>query len=135
MNMVMLTGHTNALHHRRNRRRGRPGSRTRRTIARKSIIQYDYSEDIVDAHDTSVFLPSDRPNPSPLFRQNFDQSWQRWKARQAEEKALEEMDRMQIEQEQKRLFGGDVDDDVSLFVPQMLDVMMRLFGDIDYTDP
>ena len=81
-------------------------------------------------------LPSDKTRPSPLFRQNFDQSWQRWKARQAEEKALAEMDKLQLEQEQLRLFGGDVDDDVSLDLkPAMLSVVMRLFGDIDYIDP
>lgn len=79
-------------------------------------------------------LPSDRTRPSPLFRQNFDQSWQRWKEREAEEKALAEMDKMQLEQEQLLLFGGDIDDDVSL-CPAMLSVVMGLFGDIDYVDP
>jgi hypothetical protein len=46
------------------------------------------------------------------------------------------MDKMQLEQEQQRLFGGDVgDDDVSL-IPAMLGVLERLFdGDLDYIDP
>jgi hypothetical protein len=90
----------------------------------------------MDALDTSVPLPSDKTKPSPLLRQNFDQSWQRWKARQAEERELAEMDKLQLEQEQQRLFGGDVDDDVSLDLkPAMLSVVMCLFGDIDYIDP
>jgi hypothetical protein len=58
---------------------------------------------------------------------------QRWKLRHAEE-AQAEMDRLQLEQERQRLFGGDGDDDGSLCLA-MLDVVMRLFGDIDYTDP
>jgi len=44
------------------------------------------------------------------------------------------MDKMQLEQEQQRLFGGEVDDDVSL-CPSMLNVVLHLFGDIDYIDP
>jgi len=68
------------------------------------------------------------------LRQNFDQSWQRWKAKQAEEKAVAEMDRMQLDQEQIKLFGGDVDDDVSL-CESMLQVVFRLWGGIDYMDP
>jgi len=93
-------------------------------------------EGLVDARDTEVCLPSDKSRPSPLLRQNFDQNWQRWKARQAEEKALAEMDKMQLEQQQFMLFGGELGDDVSL-IPDtaMLDVVVGLFGDIDYIDP
>lgn len=134
--MVIVNGYNVTSHHRQNRRRERPGSRTRRTITRKANIQYDTREGIMDALDTSVPLPSDKTKPSPLLRQNFDQSWQRWKARQAEERELAEMDKLQLEQEQQRLFGGDVDDDVSLDLkPAMLSVVMCLFGDIDYIDP
>jgi hypothetical protein len=129
-----MNGYTATPHHRQNRRRERPGSRTRRTITRKSNVQIDFVEGLLDARDTSVPLPSDKTRPSPLLRQNFDQSWQRWKAREAEERALTQMDKMQLEQEQQRLFGGDVDDDVSL-CPSMLNVVFRLFGDIDYIDP
>lgn len=132
--MVIASGHSTNAHHRQNRRRERPGSRTRRNVPRKVNSQNDFSEGILDARDDNVPLPSDRTRPSPILRQNFDQSWQRWKAREAEEKALTEMDRMQLEQE--RMFGGDVGDDVSL-IPDtaMLDVVMSLFGDIDYIDP
>ena len=132
--MVITGGYTVTPHHRQNRRRERPGSRTRRTITRKASIQYDCAEGLLDARDSSVPLPSDKARPSPLLRQNFDQSWQRWKARQAEEKAVAVMDKMQ--QEQQRLFGGDFgDDDVSL-IPAMLGVLERLFdGDLDYIDP
>lgn len=135
--MVGLNGYTTTPHHRQNRRRERPGSRTRRTITRKSLFQSECSEGLLDALDNSVYLPSDkgRSGPSPLMRQHFDQSWQRWKARQAEEKALAEMDKLQAEQEQQMLlFGGDEFDDVSL-CPAMLNVVICLFGDIDYTDP
>jgi hypothetical protein len=131
---------TAAPHHRQNRRRERPGSRARRTIARKVNIQYDCCEGLLDAHDPDVSLPSDKPHPSPLLRQNFDRSWQRWKARQAEEMALAEMDTMQLlEEEQRRLFGSDVADDIDdvSLIPDhaMLGVVLNLFGDIDYIDP
>ena len=129
-----MNGFTITPHQRQNRRRERPGSRARRTITRKSNIQYDCAEGLLDARDKGVLLPSDKARPSPLLRQNFDQSWQRWRTRQAEEKALVEMDRLQLEREQQRLFGGDVDDDVSL-IPAMLGVLESLFGGIDYIDP
>ena len=134
--MAITGGYTVTPHHRQNRRRERPGSRTRRTITRKTSVQYDCAEGLLDARDNSVPLPSDKARPSPLLRQNLDQSWQRWKARQAEEKAIAVMDNMQLEQEQQRLFGGDFgDDDVSL-IPAMLGVLERLFdGDLDYIDP
>ncbi|KAH9222735.1 hypothetical protein DL95DRAFT_518293 [Leptodontidium sp. 2 PMI_412] len=109
--MVTMNGYTVTPNHRQNRRRERPGSRTRRTITRKANVQYDLHEGILDARDAEVHLPSDKARPSPLLRQNFDQNWQRWKARQAEEKALAEMDRMQSEQEQLILFGGELGDD------------------------
>lgn len=133
--MTIFNGYTNAVpHHRQNRRRERPGSRTRRTISRKFNIRDECEQGILDARDTSIPLPSDKAKPSPLLRQNFDQSWQRWKARQAEEEAQAENDKLQLEQERVLLFGGEVDDDVSLCAP-MLQVVMSLFGDIDYTDP
>jgi hypothetical protein len=125
-------------HHRQNRRRERPGSRTRRSMNRKANAPFDYTDCILDAHDTSVYLPFNKASPSPLLRQNFDQSWQRWQARQAEEKALAEMDRIQLEEiDQQRLFGEDVGDEVSRLIPDiaMLGVVLGLFGDIDYIDP
>ena len=88
----------------------------------------------MDAYDSSVSLSSDKASPSPLLRENFHQNWQRWKAREAEEKALQ-LEKPQLEQaEHQRLYGGDVSDDVSL-CPAMLSVVMSLFGDIDYIDP
>lgn len=43
---------------------------------------------------------------------------------------------LQLEEEQRRLFGGDVGDDVSLIPDHaMLGVVTFLFGDIDYIDP
>jgi hypothetical protein len=134
--MVTMNGYA-ASGHRQNRRRERPGSRARRTVTRKANIQHELCEGYLDAYDTSVTLPSDRARPSPLFRENVHQAWQRWKDREAEEKALVEMDQLQqLEElkEQQRLYGGDVSDDVSL-CPAMLDVVMSLFGDIDYVDP
>ncbi len=134
--MVILNGQSNMPHHRQNRRRERPGSRTRRTMNRKANASFDYTDAVLDARDASVYLPSDKARPSPLLRQNFDQSWQRWQAKKAEERALVEMDRIQLELDQQRLFGEDVGDDVSL-IPDMamLGVVLGLFGDIDYIDP
>ncbi|KAG9232241.1 hypothetical protein BJ875DRAFT_381124 [Amylocarpus encephaloides] len=130
-----MSGYTTTPNHRQNRRRERPGSRTRRTVTRKANIQAECTEGFLDAYDSNVALPSDRARPSPLLRESVHQSWQRWKERAAEEQALEEMDRLQaVGREQQILYGGDVDDDVSL-CPAMLDVVMSLFGDIDYIDP
>lgn len=136
--MVILNGQSNMPHHRQNRRRERPGSRTRRTMNRKANAPFDHTDSVLEARDTSIYLPSDKARPSPLLRQNFDQSWQRWQARKAEEKALAEMDRIQSEMDQRRLFGEDayeVDDSVSIPDAAMLDVVLGLFGDIDYIDP
>lgn len=135
--MVILNGQSNMPHHRQNRRRERPGSRTRRSINRKANAPFDYTDCLLDARDTSVYLPSVKPCPSPLFRQNFDQNWQRWQARKAEDKALAEMDRIQLELDQQRLFGEDIGDEVSQLIPDvaMLGVVLGLFGDIDYIDP
>lgn len=138
MVLTASNGYTTTPNHRQNRRRERPGSRTRRTITRKSAMQSDFSEGLIDAFDLNVKLPSDRSNPSPLLRQNFDNAWQKWKAREAEEKVeRNEREReleAELEKEQLRLFGGEVDDDVSL-CPEMLRVVWRLWGDIDYIDP
>ncbi|RDL40447.1 uncharacterized protein BP5553_00426 [Venustampulla echinocandica] len=109
--MAGLNGYTVTPHHRQNRRRERPGSRSRGTITRRSHIQLECSEGLLVAYDTSVPLPSDRTKPSPLLRESFHQSWQRWKDREAEEMAVAELDRLQLEQEQQRLYGGDPSDD------------------------
>lgn len=100
--------------HRQNRQRLRPGSRSRRTEAK-------------------FIITATKATP-PHLHHDFDQCWQRWKVRQAKEETQPGMDKLQQEQERQRLFGGDGDDDGSLCIA-MLDVVVRLFGDIDYTDP
>lgn len=40
----------------------------------------------------------------------------------------------ELEEAQRRMFGGEVGDEVSLCAP-MLRVVVELFGDVDYTDP
>ena len=134
--MVIFNGQNPGVipHHRQNRRRERPGSRTRRTTTRKANTQDDFFESIVDAHDPTIYLPSDGYNKvSPVFRQNFDMSWQRWKAREADEKARV-IRAEEEERERMRMFGGELNDDVSLCEP-MLRVLVDLFGDIDYSYP
>merc|ERR1712093_642751 len=64
LSMVTMNGYTVTPHHRQNRRRERPGSRTRRTITRKANVQYDVYEGVLDARDTEVHLPSDIARPS-----------------------------------------------------------------------
>ncbi|KAK2630265.1 hypothetical protein QTJ16_001085 [Diplocarpon rosae] len=129
-----MNGYTVTPHHRHNRRRERPGSRSRRTITRKADIAYDLREGLLDARDAEYNIPTDNTRPSPLLRQNFNQSWQRWQARKAEEKVLSKADMTQSEKEQLVRFGGELGDDVSL-IPAMLDVLVSLFGDVDYVDP
>ncbi|KAA8568673.1 hypothetical protein EYC84_007679 [Monilinia fructicola] len=108
------------IHHRQNRRRERPGSRARRTISHSSF-----------------YIPNHRPGngSSPILRQTFDQSWIRWKARQAAELEMlamkENMRQLEMEREmmvgeakvreekeleriQRRLFGGEEDDEAAL---------------------
>ncbi|KAF7879413.1 hypothetical protein EAF04_000609 [Stromatinia cepivora] len=125
------------IQHRQNRRRERPGSRARRTISRKSTLTTDLNEGILEARDSTFYIPNHRPGngPSPLLRQNFDQSWMRWKARQAAELEMlavkQNMKQLEMERQimigevkgreeeelgkmQRRLFGGEDDDDDSL---------------------
>jgi hypothetical protein len=128
--MAIKTSYTTTL--RQNSRRECPGSRTRRIISRNANTLDDCNEGCPDSRDANPLPPSSKANPRPLLRQDFDQCWQRWKLRQVEEEAQTEMDKLLLEQEQQRLFGGDSGDDGSLCLA-MLDVVMRLFGDIDYT--
>ncbi|KAG4030457.1 hypothetical protein MFRU_012g01900 [Monilinia fructicola] len=125
------------IHHRQNRRRERPGSRARRTISRKAVLATDVSEGILEARDSSFYIPNHRPGngSSPILRQTFDQSWIRWKARQAAELEMlamkENMRQLEMEREmmvgeakvreekeleriQRRLFGGEEDDEAAL---------------------
>ncbi|KAB8296901.1 hypothetical protein EYC80_002310 [Monilinia laxa] len=125
------------IHHRQNRRRERPGSRARRAISRKSVLATDVNEGILEARDSTFYIPNHRPGngPSPILRQNFDQSWIRWKARQAAELEMlamkENMRQLEMEREmmvgeakmreekeleriQRRLFGGEEDDEDAL---------------------
>ncbi|PBP22725.1 hypothetical protein BUE80_DR006396 [Diplocarpon rosae] len=108
-----MNGYTVTPHHRQNRRRERPGSRTRRTIPRKADIAYDLHEGLLDARDAEYYIPTDKTRPSPLLRQNFNQSWQRWQARKAEEKVLSKVDMTQSEKEQLMRFGGELGDDAA----------------------
>ncbi|KAI9733455.1 MAG: hypothetical protein M1818_007203 [Claussenomyces sp. TS43310] len=117
----------------RNRRRERPGARTRHASSYRQAIRADIDKDPCVAHyrELDPFKPA---KPSPL-RQSLQQSWDNWKSREAEERAQAFLQRQQLEKEQCRLFGGHVDDDVSL-LPGMLEVVRFLWGDIDfgYTD-
>lgn len=128
------------VHHRQNRRRERPGSRARRAIPRKSALATDLNEGILEARDSSFYIPTHRSGngPSPVLRQNFEQSWLRWKARQAAELQLlavkENLKRLEMQRKretmigeakgrkereeekelgklQRRLFGGEDDDE------------------------
>ncbi|PQE14575.1 hypothetical protein CJF32_00009749 [Rutstroemia sp. NJR-2017a WRK4] len=138
-----------APHHRKNRRRERPGSRARRSLSRKESLQSEVSEGLLEARDATLRFPSDtqhhfpalmnRSRPSPVLRQNWEQSAARWRAREMEEKIAE------MVREQRRMFGGEEDsgsgedidgvgEDVDL-CPAMLEVVLRLWGDVDYADP
>ncbi|CAD6442837.1 413a80c5-d44e-40e1-9bf3-c33b4eb519a6 [Sclerotinia trifoliorum] len=166
-NLSPPTPHTSTssppIQHRQNRRRERPGSRARRSISRKTALATDLNEGILEARDSDFYIPNHRPGngASPLLRQNFDQSWMRWKARQTAELEMlamkQNMKQLEMERQmmigemkrreeeelgkmQRRLFGGDDDDDdVSCDIdlcPAMLDVVLRLFdGEVDYLDP
>ncbi|KAG4427328.1 hypothetical protein IFR05_017190 [Cadophora sp. M221] len=120
-----MNSNTAASQRRSNRRRARPSLRTRHTIPSEAATTTKTAP--------AVRLPPSQVNPPLQLCQDFHQCWQRWKSREAEKKALTELDKLQLEQDQM-LFGEDADDDGSL-CPAMLDVVIRLFGDIDYTDP
>lgn len=107
----------------KNRRRMRRGARKRHALSRKVDPRDEYYEGASLAHDTS-YLP-----PLTSFRathpQSLERSWLAWMAHEV---------RRDEEDEQCRLFGGNMDDDVSLCA-SMLGVVYALWGDIDYTDP
>jgi len=122
-------------YHRKNRRRERPGARKRHALAHKEGLTQELNEGISMAHDCTLSLPFES-RASPL-RPNYERSWRAWKAREAGQRAADKERAERVESEEKeqyRLFGGEVDDDVSL-CRNMLDVVYSLWGDIDYTDP
>jgi len=73
------------------------------------------------------------------LRQNWELSAARWRAREMEEKIAE------MVREQRRMFGGEEDsgsgedidgvgEEMDL-CPAMLEVVLSLWGDVDYADP
>lgn len=108
------------------RRRIRPGARKRHALkghALQGHLSSELREGLGMARDQTLSLPCESP-----LRQNYERSWRAWKTRESEQRTELQ------EKEHYRLFGGEVDDDVSL-CSSMLDVVYSLWGDIDYTDP
>lgn len=71
----------------------------------------------------------------------YERNWKAWKQREEESKVQAmERERNSVREQEKqayaRLFGGEVDDDVSL-CENMLGVVYSLFGEgcTDYIDP
>jgi len=93
-------------------------------------------EGIELAKDNALHVPPygrfERPTIGRYY--DFDQSWFSWKerAREEERRRLEEV--AALVEEQQRIFGGEIGDEVSL-CDAMLGVVISLFGDIDYIDP
>jgi hypothetical protein len=108
--------------HRPNRRRQRPGSCSRRVITH---IQGTAPGGIYDTRDVRLYLSS-KATPSDL-QQSLDCNCVKFTATDAGEDE-------QLEQERRRLFGGVVGDDISL-CGSMLEVVLHLFGGLDYADP
>jgi hypothetical protein len=113
--------------HRKNRRRERPGARTRKALSTRENFQQEYTEGRDIANDRTFQLPTEQylPCSCSICKCEREYDW-------AQMRKEDEID--ELENEQRRLFGGDVGDDVSL-LPAMLDVVRFLWGDIDYTDP
>lgn len=111
-------------YHRQNRRRERPGARTRKALSNRESIQHDFDEGITVARDCSLWLPSEK---YPLCTCDC------WREENNRADLEDEQCRSFVD-EQFRVFGGDVGDDVSL-LPAMLEVVRFLWGDIDYVDP
>src|SRR3954452_8536109 len=125
-----------AIGQRRNRRRSRPGSRTRNkheaSVDRRAAI-----EGIELAKDNVLHFPSygrfERPTIERYY--DFDQSWLSWKEREKVEEERKRLEKVAaLVEEQQRIFGGEIGDEVSL-CDAMLGVVVSLFGDIDYIDP
>lgn len=86
------------------------------------------------SHADPDYAPFNKTKASPTRNDDFDQIWEQWQYRKAVDAAAADLKRTQLEQEQIKLCGGELDDDVSLCEP-MVRVLMDLFGDIDYIDP
>lgn len=116
--------------HRQNRRRERPGARKRHALALKEGLAHELAEGMSLAYDYTI--PVFTGARGSVLQQNYDRNWRAWKTREAEQRAVDKQRR--DNESYLRLFGGDVDDDVSL-CKNMLGVVFSLWGDIDYTDP
>ena len=114
--------------HRQNRRRQRPGARARKALSIRETHQHEFEEGLDVAEDPTIWLPSEKYPPCSCNGCYQMRNEELLRAK-AEDERQEE-----LENEQRRLFGGDVGDDVSL-LPAMLDVVRFLWGDIDYIDP
>lgn len=124
-----------ASYRRTNRRRERPGARARRALSRKSALSNDISEGFDIAYSPAK-LPQGYPSSKRPYAHQDSYWGQKERAEiQEEYQAMLERERIELEMEQRRFFGGDeADDDVSL-LPAMLDVVHFLWGGIDYVDP
>lgn len=113
-------------HNRPNRRRARPGSRARHVLPRKDDIYDSLKEKSSQDNKACAHSSSDQAKPSPALQQNLEQI----EAEAGQEEAAGAM----LAAERVRIYGGYIDDMMSLCEP-MLQVILSLFGSIDYVDP
>jgi hypothetical protein len=71
--------------------------------------------------------------PAIEWYYDYNQSWLDWKEREREGER-KRLKAAALVEEQQRMFGGEIGDEVSL-CDAMLGVVISLFGDIDYIDP
>jgi len=77
-------------------------------------------------------MPSNQRSAS-----HWQNQWNQWQARarlQTIQTQREHQEAMAAEAQRIRIFGGEAGDEVSLCAP-MIQVVMGLFGGLDYEDP
>ncbi|KAH0551521.1 hypothetical protein GP486_007260 [Trichoglossum hirsutum] len=103
---------------RHNRRRSRPRGRGQHKVDSRPDV-YEARAILSDVDFAVGILPG---------QYQMNQMWMQKLAEEGQREAE------RLAEEQQRIFGGEIGDEVSLCF-KMLDVIVGLFGDMDYVDP
>jgi hypothetical protein len=116
-----------ASRHNRKRTRSRPRNRTS-ALKSRSLINSSSSSTLNSP------LPSQTQLPTGHWQKQYTQWQDRIREQHQSSTVREQAEAAAAEAQRLRIFGGVAGDEVSLCAP-MLQVVMGLFGGLDYDDP